>query len=120
MDPIHFPEATGSLGPPRGVSSNDCGDLPYQKGAQDGMSTITSVWQPTDLELIALKSGGKVKITMFAGSHPMISVGVYRRCCNVDVDDEGDTIRCYREEGHPGPWHQGHDGANGLHNWKHS
>lgn len=82
MKPINFPESTGSLAPPKGVSSEDCHHLPIRR-VQLGedpsvMTTLTSVWEPTHIELIALKSGGKIEITLVSETHPMMSVGVYR------------------------------------------
>lgn len=76
MRPIHFKGETGSLGPPKGVSEEDCGNLPFQRSVQGSLPCLTSVWRPNPKELEDIKEGGDIRITLFSETHPMMAVTV--------------------------------------------
>ncbi len=67
---------TRRLGPPPGVSDDDCShlhirDVPTQFGNQ-----MVSVWEPTPKEVELLAGGCKVYLFIYGSVHPMVSMAV--------------------------------------------
>ena len=50
--------------------------LPIRHEVKDGVSYITTAWEPTPAEIKALTSGATIHITLMAQQHPPIYVGV--------------------------------------------
>lgn len=74
MNPQKIKGTNRSLGPPRGVGNDECGRLAIRTGRDGRFPTMQSAWKPTPEELIILKSGGSVILTVFAEVHPMVSI----------------------------------------------
>lgn len=76
MIPGKINEATRSLGPPPGVTANECDRL-WIKDIDDGRFTgMQSAWLPTAEEIDELMRGKPIILTVFSTVHPMISLGV--------------------------------------------
>lgn len=63
MDPIHFPQATKKLGPPKGMTREECGDLPV---FTDGQQCI-SLWKMTWRERFSALFFGKIWLSVYSG-----------------------------------------------------
>jgi hypothetical protein len=70
MNPIHAPECNTTLGPPRGMTEDQCGSLPARHCHETG--TFTTYWQPDDVERQAIASGGPVMLTLWSRAHPPV------------------------------------------------
>lgn len=67
---------TRRLGPPPGVSSDECSylhirDIPTKHGNQ-----MVSVWEPTPREVELLAAGAKIYLFIYGSGHPMVSMAV--------------------------------------------
>lgn len=76
---------TRRLGPPPGVSDDDCSvlhirDVPTKFGNQ-----MVSVWEPTPKEVELLASGAKIYLFIYGVAHPMVSIAVGT---HLGIDDE--------------------------------
>lgn len=71
MEPINFPQATKTLGPPKGMTKEECGDLPvFTDGAQ-----VISLWKMTWRERLSALFFGKVWVYVWSGqTQPPISL----------------------------------------------
>lgn len=69
------------IGPPAGVSREDCGDahvLVSDEHAGDGMGhTFWSYFRPTEQELARLNAGGFVELTIRGGALVPHAVAIY-------------------------------------------
>lgn len=86
MEFINHSSCNAQLGPPRGVSDEDCGTLPVKRWRDPKFGSIdTSFWKPSEAELAALVAGGSIAINLCVGpgQHPMMSVQAYLK---EDVD----------------------------------
>jgi hypothetical protein len=63
MEPINFPQATKTLGPPKGMTKEECGDLPV---FTDGKQCI-SLWKMTWRERFAALFFGKIWLSVYSG-----------------------------------------------------
>lgn len=117
MRPIKFDRATGSLTAPKNWDEEKygpCDPLPYMRDEEQ--NTITTVWVPSDEDLVILQSGGGIALTAFGTSHPPVMMqavtisqesademylalmkevdGVIRDFKRIEIK-EGDENRCY-------------------------
>ena len=63
MQPISFPQATKTLGPPKGMTKEECGDLPV---FTDGMQCI-SLWKMTWRERLSALFFGRIWLSIYSG-----------------------------------------------------
>lgn len=86
MTPIPIPpEAAASrptlralrIGPPPGVSDNDCGTVESLVGVQDGLPMYADYWRPTPDQLDALNRGGFIELIQYAPQMVMHSMTVW-------------------------------------------
>ncbi len=78
MNPVHHVSNNMLLGPPTGVSDDDCLTLPATM-LIDGTQvpphyTIQSYWKPTHEELAKLNANGTVILSVIGQQHPMVWV----------------------------------------------
>lgn len=79
MKPVMFPESNATLGAPRGMTTEQCADLPVYR---DG-NTCLSCWEPTESERQSLLNGGKVWLWVLSGpSQPAVALAIGK-----DVDE---------------------------------
>lgn len=76
--------ATRRLGPPPGVSGDDCAHLSIRDQATPHGNLMWSRWDVTPRELAVLEQGGGVYFGIFGTAHPMIT-------CAVGTHFEGDA-----------------------------
>lgn len=84
MDPISVPaqcEYDGwrkqVVGPPRGVSSDDCGSVESMVGHDGGYPTYADFWRPTDEQLAMLQAGGFIELRQYTRQMVMHSMTVH-------------------------------------------
>lgn len=86
MTPIPIPpEAAASrphlralrIGPPPGVSDDDCGTVESLTGVQDGYQVFADYWRPTPEQLEALAAGGFIELIQYAPRMVMHSMTVW-------------------------------------------
>ena len=71
-----------SVGPPQGISEDDCGTIEslqgdiVEVGSFDGMHEIRVYWEPTPEELNNLDQGSVVELVFIGGRIPMHYVGI--------------------------------------------
>jgi hypothetical protein len=81
MIPANFDEANGQLGPPEGMSEDECHTLRVWRGPRegDGAPMVISCWKPTQEELKEIQRTGRVWLwimgntmppAFISGSHP--------------------------------------------------
>jgi hypothetical protein len=63
MEPSNFPQATKKLGPPLGMTQDECGDLPV---FTDGTQCI-SLWKMTWRERVSALLFGKIWLSVYGG-----------------------------------------------------
>jgi len=75
MKPIMFPEVNMVLGPPLGMTLEECGPLPIHT---DGVECI-SVWRLDPLELAMLnRNGGLIRLVVVSGpTQPPVALDIY-------------------------------------------
>lgn len=69
--------ATRVLGAPPGwtpESSGPCVGLPIRDEMNGDVPCMTSCWEPTPAELVALNNGGKVYLRILGAGHPPVAV----------------------------------------------
>jgi len=73
MDPIHFPEETGVLEKPDGMSSDDCGPLPaFTNGV-----VCVSRWQASWSERLSILFRGRIWLQVLSGhTQPPVSITI--------------------------------------------
>lgn len=64
------------VGPPRGVSDDDCGTIEAQVEHGEFGPLWRTYWQPSDHELAQLRDGGRVELSLYASQLVMQYVGV--------------------------------------------
>jgi hypothetical protein len=74
MKPITFPEQTSVLGPPAGMSPEECGPLPIAWGN----GVFVSCWQPSHEERVALAAGAPIYLRVVGPAHPPVALTVDR------------------------------------------
>lgn len=82
MDFVNHPTCNARLGPPPGVSAEQCGTLPVKRWRMPGYGPVdTSFWRPNAAELAALNAGGSIAVNLHVGpgQHPMMSVQAYAK-----------------------------------------
>jgi hypothetical protein len=62
VDPVSFEESNTVLGPPNGVTEDDCGSLFAFRGKMDATQTpvVITCWKPTREELNEIERTGRV------------------------------------------------------------
>lgn len=63
MEPINFPQATKTLGPPKGMTEEECGKLPV---FTDGTRCI-SLWKMTWRERLNALLFGRIWLCVYSG-----------------------------------------------------
>lgn len=78
MIPLVIEHATRRLGPPPGVSGDDCSHLSIRdiRDEATGANFMWSAWEPTPAELALLNAGAKVYLRIGGVSHPMVGLAV--------------------------------------------
>lgn len=79
MNPIKHPTSNHSFAAPRDWDESamgPCETLHVRVEQQDGLNAMTSHWKPSPEELAFLNANGSVALTIIAGGHPVVSVGV--------------------------------------------
>lgn len=77
MIPARISGCTRALGAPVGwtpETSGPCCGLPIRDEVNGDMPYMTSAWEPTPAELVALNNGGKVYLRVVGTGHPPVSV----------------------------------------------
>lgn len=75
MIPTGFKECNKVFGPPPGMTSEECGNLPVQV---DGVWSW-SVWELSDEDLELLINTRKIKVgVMLGGAQPPLSLAIYQ------------------------------------------
>ena len=65
------------IGPPPGVSADDCGTVESLAGVQDGYPMYAGYWRPTPVQLEALAGGGFIELIQYAPRMVMHSMTVW-------------------------------------------
>ena len=83
MDPIPVPaqcEYDGwqklVVGPPRGISGDDCGSVESMTGNHGGYPVFADFWRPTVEQLAMLQAGGFIELRQYAPQMVMHSMTV--------------------------------------------
>lgn len=81
MNPVEFPERTHILNKPDNMTDEECNSgfpcqLEIAPMTAGSVNKWTSVWEPTEEELMSIIQGGKVKLEIYAPGHPPVSVSV--------------------------------------------
>lgn len=75
--PTDFPQANFTFTTPVNMTKEQCGDLPVYKGIDThGSPIIISCWQLSPEELEAIKTTGKVYLTVVGEGTPPIGIQV--------------------------------------------
>lgn len=76
MMPSSFHESNTYLGPPPGVSLEDCEALSVWKGEYpDGTPVVISCWRPTVGELEELQKTGRIWLHVWGHTMPPVHLG---------------------------------------------
>ena len=82
MKAVEFKGQTTILGPPRGWDNSgnslQCGGLPTQETAEQGVRVLRSFWRPSPEDLIMLNNGAHVCLGVVGGGHPPVMLTVER------------------------------------------
>lgn len=75
MDPIHFPQANFTYGPPAGMDESHCKSVPahvgvVEGGPFDGEKVVIVAWKPDTKDLEHLQAGQPVYLVMYGGLMP--------------------------------------------------
>ena len=100
-----------SIGPPPGVSDQDCGTVESLVGMQDGYPVYADYWRPTPEQLEALAVGGFIELIQYAPRMVMHSMTVWDVPTPAAADTCGNTweydvdfaVGCQRPLEHDGP-----------------
>ncbi|GAA3510168.1 hypothetical protein GCM10022234_00470 [Aeromicrobium panaciterrae] len=65
------------IGPPPGVSDEDCGTVEAFYGLVDGMPCLADFWRPTPEQLAILNAGGFLELRQYTGRMVMHSLIVH-------------------------------------------
>lgn len=65
------------VGPPRGVSDEDCGTVESLVGYIDGMSAYCDYWRPTSGELERLNKGAFIELVQYTPQMAMHSMSIW-------------------------------------------
>lgn len=74
MDCVYHPSSNMLLGPPKGVSKEECNTVPATLMAEPTM--IATFWQPTPDELALLNANGRICLFVWGDQHPMVAMSV--------------------------------------------
>ena len=99
---VDFPQSNRTLGPPEGVTNEECQDLPVQLSisAEKGPCFI-SCWQLTEEELESvIQNGGKIYLWIMGSAHPMVCLTPHYAAGMQDL--LGKTITFDELDGDPG------------------
>lgn len=72
MIPVNFPEANITYGPPPGFEAEQVTPIRAYRGqaaggSVDGVDIVVVAWQPSDDDLVILKQGGVVYLSVIGG-----------------------------------------------------
>jgi len=75
MNPVKFPEANSTFGPPAGLEESQVQTVAayvgqIERGSVEGMSVVVVAWQPTPAELEVLNAGGAIFLSVIGGLPP--------------------------------------------------
>lgn len=74
----HRPDLTTiNVGPPPGVSDEDCGTVESLVGQVGGYAAYTSHWKPTVEQLELLNAGGSIELVQYVPRMVMHSMSVW-------------------------------------------
>ncbi len=80
MNVAEIPNATRGLGAPADWTPDiqgTCGVLPILDHTDEaGANVMSSHWEPTPEELAALAAGGRLQLSIYGTTHPVVSLGV--------------------------------------------
>lgn len=76
MIALAIESATRRLGPPPGVSNDDCSHLAIRDIAGPHGNQMWSAWEPTPSELDLLNAGAKIYLIITGVQHPMVCLAV--------------------------------------------
>jgi hypothetical protein len=85
MEPISIPDEAKTarpdmrvlrIGPPPGVSEDECGTVEALVGAVDGYPAYADYWRPTTDELDVLTAGGYIELVQYAPRMVMHSMAI--------------------------------------------
>lgn len=65
------------VGPPLGVSDEDCATVESLVGYIDGMSTYCDYWRPTPVELEQLNKGAFIELVQYTPQMAMHSMAIW-------------------------------------------
>lgn len=96
-----------SMGPPPGVSHEECGTVESLAGVQGGYPVYADYWRPDDDQLAALNAGGFIELIQYVPRMVMHSMTVWTAARD-EADPTGDldvdTLRALLAAATPGPW----------------
>jgi hypothetical protein len=73
MNPIYHDSNNMVLGPPTGVSKEDCATITATMVLDDQQQPmIQTYWKPSPEELAQLNANGHVILCVFGSAHPMV------------------------------------------------
>lgn len=71
--PVPFEQANAMLGPPPGISDEDCGTAPAYVEKDKGV--FVTCWELTEQEQVQfMNNGGKVFLWVYGAAHPMVYI----------------------------------------------
>lgn len=86
MQPIPIPEQARvarpelyarRIGPPRGISDEDCGTVESLVGSIDGMRAFCDYWKPSKKEIEALQKGAFIELIQYTPQMMMHSMTIW-------------------------------------------
>lgn len=88
MTPIKFPEANTLFKAPSDMDESQVATIPawtgqVRGGSCDGVPLVVVAWRPTEADLIALRSGEPVYLSMFGGLAPHFLTTNFQQAINV-------------------------------------
>ncbi len=72
--PQKFPQSNVTLGPPSGMTLEDCNELSACRSTHDGHPTIVSCWKLSPQELTEISKTGQVWLVVWGRNHPPVCV----------------------------------------------
>jgi hypothetical protein len=79
---LEFDAQTRVLNAPAGWNESQpiqCGMLPIEDTAFDGIPAMVSYWKPTPEELAVLIAGGHIRLIVYGAQHPPVWVDALKR-----------------------------------------
>lgn len=75
MNPVNFPEANHTFGPPADLVESQCMSVPahvsiVRGGSVDGTAVVVVAWKPDAIDMERLQSGEPIYLSMLGGLAP--------------------------------------------------